>query len=278
MADPLVTCVMVTGGEHRAWWAERSCRAFLDQKGYPNRELLIINESLGTDWEFNVIPEEDFEEDVLVRELHLPYQSHTVGEMRNLAKEEAEGNWILQWDDDDWSHPSRVCDQMRFREDGHCQTLFAQIRYSTTTGTAYVYSNPGTGIAGTILHPKTDFLYPAQTNYEDTLFLLGGWPGRIRVLDNYVRPHLYIRFFHGENLNDHKHVMRKYAEPKWRNRWVDLPEQWGWMSRHAATYLKHVLTIYYDVQVPKRAWVDTLALRGVSHVTDDDTIQGLMRG
>ena len=275
--DPLVTCVMVTGGEGREWWAYRSYRAFVEQERYPNRELLIINESGGTEWEFRILAGCNHPGDgVAAREVMIPYHAFTVGEMRNMAMRDAHGDWILQWDDDDWSHPERVYYQMQFRKEGCCQTLYAQVRYSTRTKTAYTYSNPGTGIAGTILHPKTDFLYPSQTNYEDTLFLRGGWEGRICVLDNYVCPHLYIRFFHGDNLNAAKHVMRKYAEKKWRGRWVDLPEQWGWMSRRAVVYLRHVLKMYYQIAPPARCWSDVLAKRKEEHITDNDTILGLM--
>lgn len=276
MTDPLVTCVMVTGGRDREWWAKRSYRAFVEQERYPNRELLVINESGGEEWEFRVTPVDNgFSQGLRTREIFLPHHSHTVGQMRNIGKAEGDGEWILQWDDDDWSHPERTYDQMRFREDGCCQVLLAQVRYSMPHGTAFTYTNPGTGIAGTILHQKTDFLYPSQTNYEDMLFLLGGWEGRIRVLDNYVRPHLYVRFFHGDNLNHANHVMRKYAEKKWRGRWVDLPEQWGWMSRHAHAYLQHVLKTRYGVKVPARPWVDVLERRGQTHVTDNDVIQGI---
>jgi hypothetical protein len=277
MDDPLVTCVMVTGGKGREWWAHRSFRSFLRQKGYPNRELLVINESGETPWEYRVTTSNQGDRQGLpTREIVLPFHSHTVGQMRNIGKSEASGAWILQWDDDDWFHETRVREQMKFREEDCCQVLFAQVRYSTVSGTAYTYSNPGTGIAGTILHPRTDFLYPSQTNNEDTLFLLGRWEGKIKVLDNYACPHLYIRFHHGDNLNHAKHVMRKYAERKWRGRWVDLPEQWGWMSRHAVAYLRHVLPTHYSIPVPPLVWVDVLARRRKQHVTDAPIISGLM--
>lgn len=268
--EPLVTCVMVTGGPERQWWAQRSFLAYCKQKRYPNRELLVINESQGTEWEFHVVPDGV---DVNAREIMLPYHVHTLGSLRNIGKTEAEGDWILQWDDDDWFHHERIYDQMRFRQDGYCQTLFAQVRYCMRTGTAYTYSNPGTGIAGTILHPRTDFMYPNQTGWEDTPFLLGGWgEDRISVLNNVVRPHLYIRFFHGNNLSDARHVMRKYAETKWHGRWVDLPEQWGWVSRPAAHYLHQILPKHYGVKLPPRPWVDVLARRRRKHHTDDDVI------
>lgn len=277
MSDPFVTCVMLTGGKGREWWAQRAYRAFAAQERYFNRELLVVNESGGTDWEYRMLPADGgASAGVKVREIVLPYRKHTIGQLRNIGKAEASGDWILQWDDDDWSHPERIYDQMRFREEGCCQVLFAQIRYSMPTNTAYMYSNPGTGIAGTILHPKTDFLYPAQMTGEDSLFLLGAWgDGRLRVLDNYVRPHLYIRFFHGDNLSHAQQVMRKYAEAKWAHRWVDLPEQWGWMSRHATSYLLSVLAEHYDVHSQRTPWIDVLGNRKKSHITDNDTIQGI---
>jgi hypothetical protein len=276
MENPLVSCLMVTGGEERAWWAERAYQAFVEQQDYDNRELLVVNESKGTPWEFRVTSEEQAAKDgVRVREIMLPHASCSVGEMRNISKTEADGAWLCQWDDDDWSSPIRVASQMKHRKEGCCQTLYAQVRYCMNTGTAYAYTNPGTGIAGTLLHPRTDFLYPAQQVHEDSMFLLAGWENRITVLDNYVCPHLYIRFCHGDNLSGRKRVMRKYAEEKWKGRWVDLPEQWGWMPRKAAAYLKGVLTQRYGVKIPYTPWIDVLLRRREEHMTDDDTIRGL---
>jgi glycosyltransferase involved in cell wall biosynthesis len=266
-----VTATMVTGGEHREWWAKRSLASFHAQT-YSDCELLVINESGGTPWEFRVLP---LDHDLRTREIVLPHKSHTVGQMRNLAKAEAGGDWVIQWDDDDWHHEKRIHQQMLHRQEGRCQVLFAQVRYSVPRGTAYVYSNPGTGISGTILHPKTDFLYPNQTNFEDMLFLLGGWEGKLDVLDNRLFPHLYIRFFHGENLNDEKHVMRKYAEKKWYSRWIDLPEQWGFISRNSVSYLRHVLDAHYDIPHRRSNWADVLGMRKQKHPTDDAVIPGI---
>jgi glycosyltransferase involved in cell wall biosynthesis len=268
---------MVTGGsKKREWWAKRSYQAFVEQQ-YSRRELLVVNESRDADWQYAVLPDVvELSPGVAAREVFVPHGKWTVGELRNIGLSEADGDWILQWDDDDWAHPRRAQEQMKWRQEDCCQTLFAQVRYSVSKNTAYTYSNPYTGIAGTILHPKTDFRYPAQMRGEDTLFMRAGWePDRFTVLDNYTCPHLYIRFFHGGNLGDQQHVMRKYAEGKWRNRWVEYPSQWGWMARKSVAYLRQVLQSRYDITVPENVWIDVLARRNESHATDDDQIPGL---
>ena len=82
--EPHVTAVMLTTAD-RAGMAARAVRCFESQT-YPEKDLLVFP----TD--------------------HL--RGTTTGELRNLANAQARGDIIVHWDDDDWSHPQRIEEQV----------------------------------------------------------------------------------------------------------------------------------------------------------------------
>lgn len=102
---PAVSCLMPTYNRRR--FAERAIAFFL-QQDYPNRQLIILD---------------DGEEPIadLVAELNggaPPIRYHrlstrqTIGRKRELACELADGDLLVQWDDDDWYGPARLSRQI----------------------------------------------------------------------------------------------------------------------------------------------------------------------
>lgn len=206
MTQPLVTAVMITGkSPTRRPWCRMSLKAFLAQS-WRRKELLIINDGeqswadLWRDQPGNTICE------ILV-----PHdQPRTLGALRNLALEQAQGDWIIQWDDDDWSAPWRMALQMEHRQPDRPVTLRRQIRYSTTRDTAFVFAETGRyGIAGTILHPRTALRYPSRSIGEDAAFIKS-WPQPPVVLEQ-APPQTYVRIFHGGNTWHERHIMKHWA-------------------------------------------------------------------
>jgi glycosyltransferase involved in cell wall biosynthesis len=60
--------------------------------------------------------------DERIRYLHIG-GNQTIGSLRNIGSGEARGQVICSWDDDDWSHPERVRDQVsRLIESGKAVT------------------------------------------------------------------------------------------------------------------------------------------------------------
>lgn len=100
MAGPLVTCVCIT--RNRRQWLPQAIRSFQAQT-YAEKELLIVSD--GEDVR-DLIPVDD-----QIRLVHLE-ESHTIGEKRNIAAQYAAGTVIAHWDDDDWSAPDRLADQL----------------------------------------------------------------------------------------------------------------------------------------------------------------------
>src|SRR5436305_1073460 len=58
----------------------------------------------------------------------------TVGDLRNLALEHATGDFIVNWDDDDWHHPRRIEVQMQARGEDTAVLLRTRIHHSLVNG------------------------------------------------------------------------------------------------------------------------------------------------
>src|SRR5262249_33338037 len=98
---PLVTCIMPTTSDRRAF-VPQAIRSFLRQD-YPRCELLVLDD--GTTPVADLVPPDD----------RIRYVRHvskrTIGAKRNIACEQARGDLIVHWDDDDWYPPTRVSRQ-----------------------------------------------------------------------------------------------------------------------------------------------------------------------
>src|SRR6185295_8683541 len=132
MAAPLCSCIMVTGkSPERRPFAHAAIRSFFDQ-AYNSLELIIVNdsgESLGVDEAVGT---------KRVREILVSKQP-TLGHLRNIGLNEAAGEYIAQFDDDDFSASNRLLSQVNECIMRGCPTtLISQIRYSFVTGNAYI--------------------------------------------------------------------------------------------------------------------------------------------
>ena len=97
---PLVTCIMPTRG--RPAWL-RQAIAYFQRQDYPSRELIIVDDGPAGGSELAGDPAIRY---VRVRE------GTSIGAKRNRACELARGQFIAQWDDDDWYGPRRLSAQL----------------------------------------------------------------------------------------------------------------------------------------------------------------------
>jgi glycosyltransferase involved in cell wall biosynthesis len=104
-AQPLVSCIMPTRG--RPAFVRRAVEYFLRQD-YGSRELLIVDD--GSEPVDSLLPP-----DPRIRYIR-PGQRLTIGAKRNLACEQARGEIVLHWDDDDWQSPGRIGAQVETLE------------------------------------------------------------------------------------------------------------------------------------------------------------------
>lgn len=107
MTEPLVCAVMLTA--NRPELAKRAVAAFRAQT-YQNKRLVVLN-SGQIDLTLTSAMRGEFT-------AHVPNTSQvwTIGALRNagaiLARAQFDADIICHWDDDDWSHPNRIAEQV----------------------------------------------------------------------------------------------------------------------------------------------------------------------
>src|SRR5260221_9141430 len=102
MTDPLVTCICIT--RDRRDWLPQAIRCFRAQT-YRRKELLIVGDSAED------VQGIDQFEGLMVTHL-LAGNAPIIGAKRNAAIGLARGKLIAHWDDDDFSAPGRLSNQV----------------------------------------------------------------------------------------------------------------------------------------------------------------------
>lgn len=134
MTQPLVCCVMLTAD--RPAMTARAVKCFLAQT-YERKSLVIFDSG-----KQQYVPFLSGREITWVEADE--FRGSTIGALRNAANELAPGaHIIVHWDSDDWSHPSRVSDQVALLQSsgadcvGYNELLF----WKEQGGEAWRYSN-----------------------------------------------------------------------------------------------------------------------------------------
>ncbi len=193
-SEPLVSCIMPT--YNRRGFVPQAIRCFLRQD-YPNRELLVIDD--GTEPVADCVPESE-----KIRYLRLN-QKLTIGAKRNFACEQARGEFIVHWDDDDWYPPWRVRTQIAaLRERGAdlCGTSHVSY-YDPVTEKAWEYRYAAAGaawVAGNTLAYRKSFWqrnkFPNIQVGEDSRFV---WNGTKKTICDLREPTLCVGMVHSGN-------------------------------------------------------------------------------
>jgi glycosyltransferase involved in cell wall biosynthesis len=207
MREDFVTCVMITRpAKARLALVERSVAAYLRQT-YPSRELLVVldaadeGDRTALEQRLNALGRSD------IRVIRAP-GAPSVGRLRNIGIEAAQGDLICVWDDDDFHHPARIETQVAaLRLHGVIATfltdmlhLFMESRelFWTTYKRAAQRCVPGTGIFRRRVTARYPEEGPESLRGEDTVFCLRLFEeGPVYLMDG--APHLYIYVCHGGN-------------------------------------------------------------------------------
>lgn len=137
----LVTAIMPTA--NRREYLPGAIQSFLDQ-AYSEKELLILDDG---DSICDIVPL-----DSRIRNwFHSPRQ--TIGAKRNDLCTRARGEIILHWDDDDYSAPGRIADQVeRLLSTGADVTGYNEMEFrEDRTGERWYYTGPAHYALGTSL-------------------------------------------------------------------------------------------------------------------------------
>ncbi len=204
---PLVSCIMPT--YDRRPFVPLALRWFLAQD-WPSRELVIVDD--GSDAVADLLPE-----DPRIRYVRLD-RKHSLGAKRNLACQNARGDIIVHWDDDDWSAPRRLTYQVSslLQEQATVCGLTRVYYHQPGTGRSWQYIYPDDQrpwVAGNTLCYVRDFWrrnpFPDINVGEDARFLWNDPSQRMLALaDN----SFFVAFIHAHNV-DPKRVHNAWWHP-----------------------------------------------------------------
>lgn len=217
---PKISCLMVTANE-RLSLAKKSIKCFVDQT-YPNKELLVINEgSVAYQKDLQYFIDSLNNKNIKTIWLNGKY---TLGSLRNISISMSDGEYFVQWDDDDFCMPQRLFSQYSFLTRNKAKVCYFtdQLHYFWSTNTIY-WNNwkkrhsgglkkhsliPGTGM----FHRDIDIRYPSygerSSAGEDTVFaneLLSKNDKEVILFENMGNMHCYT--YHGNQVYDLEHHM-----------------------------------------------------------------------
>ena len=203
--QPKVSCLTVTAD--RKHLMKRAVRCFKNQT-YRNKELVIVDDGeQDLDDLLSDLPADQVNYVKLEKK-----DENTLGKLRNRSLEEADGDYLVQWDDDDWYHPERIAIQAQTLSDGYdaCCLSGALMHLDEEPYMQHPYVGylPD-GIPGSIMHRSDPGIrYPHTRRAEDTVYL-NEWMDRryLQLPDKYS--HLFIRCYHGENTWEKDHFLRR---------------------------------------------------------------------
>jgi len=189
---PLVSCIMPTF--NRRSFLPRALRCFFSQD-YPNLELLVVDD--GTDPIADLLPV-----DPRIRYFKLDSKQN-VGIKRNFACEQARGEFVVHWDDDEWYGPSRVRRQIEALRNSQARISGTSVAlfYHEASGHAfrYCYHGPIASWMGALAYPHSawkDRPFDRVPIAEDVRFI-ARIPASQRM--DLKDPTLYVASIHANN-------------------------------------------------------------------------------
>ncbi|MDE2996377.1 MAG: glycosyltransferase family A protein [Bacteroidota bacterium] len=220
-STPLVSCVMVTADRHDL--CRRAIRSYAAQT-WTNRQLVVLDNG--------VEPMESLLQDLPYGEVvyrHVPNNPDTtIGELRNRSLEMVTGDFVVpQWDDDDWSAPDRIEQQIGALEkySADAVTLYATLMHVDDPEwfDHPFYGLLKGGVPPTILHRRDDEVrFPELRRTSDTTYKHAWMERTYHIMPMREAGHLHLRYSHGGNLWEQEHFLRRM-----RNTPADLLA-YGW--------------------------------------------------
>jgi glycosyltransferase involved in cell wall biosynthesis len=167
-----VTCLCLT--KDRRSWLPAAIRCF-EAQSYANRELLILAD--GADVR-DLLPANDS-----IRLIHLA-EARQIGSKRNFGCARAAGELICHWDDDDYSAPERLAEQVGIlvEQPQYSVTGYHSMRF-TDGPNWFLYSGMSNYALGTSLCYRRSWWernpFAAVQVGEDNQFVAAAWTAKV---------------------------------------------------------------------------------------------------
>lgn len=190
-----VSCIMPT--KNRRQFVPRAIACFLAQS-YEPRELIVLDNG---DSILDLVPKLPN-----IRYMRMPAKQ-TTGQLRNLCCQLAAAEFIAHWDDDDWSHPLRLEEQIAAIGDKQV-TGYRSMLFTGDKG-VFRYSGADNYALGTSLLYRRSWWqkhqFPAHMVGEDTQFVerakgvIGSFEGMHRMVASAHSSNTSPRSFTGDS-------------------------------------------------------------------------------
>lgn len=200
---PYVSCLCVT--HKKPIMLNRAINCYYNQT-YKNKQLVIIYEESDNPT-VEYINKNTFGPDIKLVKINNRGSKLSLGELRNISVNEAEGDYVCQWDDDDWYSCDRLEIQMKYILDkGKSASILIQwIIFDSINKKSYLsfyYPWEGSILCKRAIIQKTP--YPPLARGEDTC-VIKSLIERDLVVFISDNPELYIYNYHGQNTWDCLH-------------------------------------------------------------------------
>ncbi len=220
-----ISCICVT--ENRPELLAKAI-AHYDRQSYSDKELLMVYlakdsatdefaKSQKQDTHIQLVSTDEGWKPVVIRQGDSDHtfikvdtnEILSLGEKRNIALEQADGEYLCIWDDDDWYHKDRLTRQMEFLQfvGKPAVALSSLSLYLSEMDKAYVTNPREEGWEGSLLsHRDAIGQYADLNTAEDTPVLIRLYrENKLAIMDD---PSLYIYYIHSTNTSSAEHFQK----------------------------------------------------------------------
>jgi len=202
-SDIPVSCLMVTLA--RSGLVDSAVQSFKRQL-WPHKELVVVYDNLSVE---SALRELAIGDDRIKLWREPPGRS--LGELRNAARQHAQGEILIQWDDDDQYHPTRLDVQVThlLSSNARAAVLGDQLLFFVLTHELFWVDRAGLGgIEGTLACYAADMPeYPPLSRSEDSA-IARAYRHRQQLTVMAEGGLVYLRTFHGGNTWSRGHFDR----------------------------------------------------------------------
>ncbi|MCP4262042.1 MAG: glycosyltransferase family 2 protein [Planctomycetes bacterium] len=212
---PKISCLTAT--YNRLFHLKQAIQCYCDQT-YPNKELVVVSEA-GPPYTEAIVRYVNSLKRPDIRLIFPKEEQLTLGKIRNISLNAAEGEIVCQWDDDDLYHPQRLqvqADYLLSEGAGAC-FMTDQLQYFWDDAEMYwvdwgpcnMFDPLRKLIPGTMMMFKDpQYRYPEEGELanagEDSVFVERIF-GKLQIAALRGQGHLYIYSYHGSNTFSEDH-------------------------------------------------------------------------